>query len=103
MDIKITKTTRFPKDMNKGRRNFKFQIMKHEHDMCKTRFQQNFIARTRKNKKGCDKRMHPKLILNRLKVIRNFTSIYTHWALNSRKFLKKLPTYIWPMFTYVHL
>jgi hypothetical protein len=64
-------------DMNKRWPNLKFQIMKHEHDMWKIRFQQDFIIRTRKNKKGCDKIMYPKLILNRLKVIRNSTPIYT--------------------------
>ncbi len=38
-------------DMNKGWPNLKFQIMKHEHDMWKTRFQQVFIVKTRKIKK----------------------------------------------------
>jgi hypothetical protein len=33
--------------------------------------------------------------------MRNFTSIYTYWAFNSKKFLKKLPTYMWPMCTHV--
>ncbi len=43
----------------------------------------------------------PKLMLNRLKVMKNFISIYTQWAPSSRKFLKKLPIYIWPMFAHV--
>jgi len=30
------------------------------------------------------------LVLNKLKVMGNFTSIYTPWALSSKKFLKKL-------------
>ncbi len=51
MDTKITKTTRFPMDMNNGWPNLKFQIMKHEHDMWKTRFQQDFIIKTRKKER----------------------------------------------------
>jgi hypothetical protein len=43
----------------------------------------------------------PKLMLNRLKVMENFSSIYTHWAPSSRKFLKKLTIYIWPMCVHV--
>jgi hypothetical protein len=31
--------------MNKGRPNFKSQIMKQEHNMCKEKIQQDFIAR----------------------------------------------------------
>jgi len=31
---------------------------------------------------GYDKKLYPKLTLNRLKVMRDFTYIYTHWALN---------------------
>jgi len=35
----------------------------------------------------------------------NSTSIYTYWAPSSKKFIKKLPTYMWPIFAlsaYVH-
>jgi hypothetical protein len=39
--------------------------------------------------------------LNKLKVIKNPTSIYTLWAPSSRKFLKKLPIYMWPMYAHV--
>jgi hypothetical protein len=100
---KTTKITRFPKDMNKGRPNFKSQIMKQKHNMCKIRFQRKFIPKTRKRtKQGCDKGMYPKLVLNILKVMENFAFIYTHWAPNSKKFLKKLPTYMWLKFTHVH-
>jgi hypothetical protein len=89
------KQPRFPKDMNKGKLNFKFQIMKQEHNMGKIKFQQNFIIITRKRtKQGCDKRMYPKLVFNKLKVMGNSTSIYTHWAPNSRKFPKKFSTYM---------
>jgi hypothetical protein len=34
--------------MNKGMLNFKSQIMKQEHNKCKTRFQQNLIIRTKR-------------------------------------------------------
>ncbi len=37
-------------------------------------------------------------MLNILKVMRNYTFICTH----STQFLKKLPTYMWSMFTHVH-
>lgn len=40
--------------------------------------------------------MYPKLMLNKLKVMRNPTSIYIHWAFNLKKFLKKLPIHMWP-------
>jgi hypothetical protein len=55
-----------------------------------------------KTKQGYDKKKYPKLVLNRLKVMGNPTSIYTHLAPSSRKFLKKLPIYMWPMFAHVH-
>jgi hypothetical protein len=32
----------------------------------------------------------------------NFTSTYTNWAFSSKKFLKKLPIYMWPMCAHVH-
>jgi hypothetical protein len=41
-------------------------------------------------------------MLNKLKVMRKSTSIYTPWVPSSRKFLKKLSIYMWPMFTHVH-
>ncbi len=52
-------------------------------------------------KQNYDKDTYPKLVLNKLKVMSDFAFIYTHWALGSRKLLKKLPTYMWPMFTHV--
>jgi hypothetical protein len=45
-------------------------------------------------KQGCEKTTYPKLMLNILKLMRNSTSIYTHWAPNSTMFLKKLPIYM---------
>ncbi len=36
-------------------------------------------------------------MLNRPKVMGNYISIYTTWAPNSRKFLKKLSIYMWLM------
>jgi hypothetical protein len=66
--------------MNKCMFNFKSQIMKQEHNTCKTKFQQNFIVRPKKkqNKVMIKKKMYPKLVLNKLKVMRNSTSIYAH-------------------------
>ncbi len=46
--------------------------------------------------------MYPKLVLNKLKVIGNFISIYSHWAPGSKKFIKKHPTYMWPIFIHVY-
>jgi hypothetical protein len=48
-----------------------------------------------------DKDMFPKLVLNKLKLIWDSTFIYTHYASNSKNFLKKLSTYMWPMFIHV--
>jgi hypothetical protein len=42
-------------------------------------------------------KMYLKLMLNKLKIMGNSTFIYTHWAYSS----KKLPIYMWPMFTHV--
>ncbi len=38
--------------------------------------------------------MYPKLMLNKLNVMGHFTFIYTHSAVNSRKFLKKLSIHV---------
>jgi hypothetical protein len=53
-------------------------------------------------KQGYDKKTYPKLMLNKLKVMGNYTFICTLWAFNSRKFLKKLSIYMWPMCINVH-
>ncbi len=55
----------------------------------------------KKKKQGCDENTYSKLVLKGVKVMWDSTSIYTHWAFNSRKFFKKNSTYIWPMFTHV--
>ncbi len=39
-----------------------------------------------KTKQGYDKKTCPKLMLNKLKVMKNSTSIYTPWAPNSNFF-----------------
>jgi hypothetical protein len=44
-----------------------------------------------------------KLVLNKLKVLGNFTSIYTTWAPNLEKKFKKFLIYMWPMFNHVRL
>ncbi len=41
-------------------------------------------------------------MLNKLKVMKNSTYIYTPWAPSLRKLLKKLPIYMWPMCAHVH-
>jgi len=69
------------------------------HDMNVKGFYYKNMTRIEQNH---DKDTYPKLVLNRLKIIWDSTSIYTNWAPSSRKFLKKFPTYMWPMFTYVH-
>jgi hypothetical protein len=40
-------------------------------------------------------------MLNILKVMGNCIFIYTHWAPNSKKIIKKIPFYMWPMFNHV--
>jgi len=50
---------------------------------------------------GYDKKTYPKLVLNKLNVMKFFTSICTHWAPSPKKFFQKLPIYMWPMFTHV--
>jgi hypothetical protein len=52
-------------------------------------------------KQGHDKKTYPRLVLNKLKVVGNSTFIYNPWALNSKEFFKRLPKYMWPMFTHV--
>jgi len=42
-----------------------------------------------KTSQAYDKRTYPKLVLSRLKVIGNSTSIYTYLTFSSRKFMKK--------------
>jgi hypothetical protein len=57
-----------------------------------TKIHQGFIAK-KKKKQGYDKKTYPKLVLNKLKVVGNSTSIYTPWAPSSRKFFEKFPIY----------
>jgi len=61
-----------------------------KHNTCKTRIQQDFIAK--KKRKGYDNKRHPKLMLNIIKVMGDLTSIYTYWAPSSRKFFNFQPT-----------
>jgi hypothetical protein len=50
--------------------------------MCEIRIQQDFITRKeRKIEQGYEKKTDSKLMLKRLKVMGNSTSIYTYWAL----------------------
>jgi hypothetical protein len=59
------------------------------------------LQEQKRKKQGCDEKTYSKLVLKGLKVMWDSTSIYTHWAFNSKNFFKKLSTYIWPMFTHV--
>ncbi len=54
-----------------------------------------------KTKQGCDKKMYPKLVLNKVKVFEDPTSIYTPWGLNSMKPPWKFHLHVWPMTTHV--
>jgi hypothetical protein len=56
-------------------------------------FKKILIHERKKKEQSYDKRIYPKLVLNRLNIMGNSTSIYTHWTLSS-KFLKKLPTHM---------
>jgi hypothetical protein len=42
-----------------------------------------------KTKESYNKKTYPKLMLNKLQVMKTSTSIYAYWALSSKKFLKK--------------
>jgi hypothetical protein len=48
-----------------------------------------------KTEQNNDKKKYPKLVLNKLKVLKIFAFIYSHWAPSSR------PIYMWLMFTHV--
>jgi hypothetical protein len=48
----------------------------------------------RRNKARLRQENVPKLMLNKLNVKGNSTSIYTYWAPSSKKFKKKFPTYM---------
>ncbi len=50
---------------------------------------------------GETKKKYPKLVLNKLKVIKCPTFIYNVWGPNSRKFSWKLCPHVWPMTTHV--
>ncbi len=60
-----------------------------------------YYKNMKRKEQNHDKDTYLKLMLNRLKVIWDFIFIYTHWAPNLKKLLKKLPTYMWPMFIHV--
>jgi hypothetical protein len=47
-----------------------------------------------KIEQGYDKNMYPKLLLNKLKVMGNSTSIYTPWAPSSKIFFEKFTIYM---------
>jgi hypothetical protein len=51
--------------------------------MCKTKIQRNFIAKNKQNE-IVRKKKYPKLVLNKLKVMGNFTFIYTYQTFSLR-------------------
>jgi hypothetical protein len=48
---------------------------KQEHDMCKTNIQQDFIVK-KETKQSYNKKIYLKLVLNKLKIMKNSTYIY---------------------------
>jgi hypothetical protein len=52
-------------------------------------------------KKNYSVKLCIRLVLNKLNVMKNYIFIYNLWASTSKKFIKKLPIYMWPMFTHV--
>ncbi len=67
--------------------------------------QQDFIARKEQNLNMAMilKKNPPKLVLNKLKVIGNFTLIHTYWAQLKKKTKNMcfMFTHVWPMCTHV--
>jgi hypothetical protein len=60
-----------------------------------------FYYEQNKIKQGCDNKTRSKLTLNILiKEMMNSTYVYTNEAPGSKKFLKKLPIYMWPRCTH---
>jgi hypothetical protein len=106
-----TKTTKFTKFSNQKKKegacwvpNPNGEILKrrrigtwHVWNKNPTRF---YYKKKTKTKQGYAKITYLKLMLNKLKVMGNFTFIY--WALNLRKIFKKLSTYMCPMSTHVY-
>lgn len=43
----------------------------------------------------------PQIGVEKLEIMWDSISIYTHWAPSSKKFFKKLSTFMWPMFIHV--
>jgi ATP adenylyltransferase/5',5'''-P-1,P-4-tetraphosphate phosphorylase II len=102
-NIKTTKIIGFPnQNENKG---CLIPNPNNEIKKTRTRHVQNKNPKRYYCKEGIeydyDKKTYPKLLLNKLKVMGNSTFIYTYMAFSSRKFLKKLLTYMWPMCTHV--
>jgi hypothetical protein len=100
--MKTTKTIRFfNQNKNKGRLSSKSRSWNKKNKNKNTTSVNNILLQ--KKKEQCyDKKTYPKLVLNKLKIVENSTFIYTPWALNSRKFFKKLSIYMWPMCAHVH-
>ncbi len=97
--MKTTKITWFSNpNENKSKLSSKFISW----NKNKTRTNKNPIKFHYKNKQNnVTTRKCSKLVLNKLKAMGNSTFIYTPWELSSKKFIKELPIYKWPMFTHV--
>jgi len=88
--IKTTKITRFSnQNKNNDRPNSKLKSLnkkkKTKTQHVRTRIQQKNYCK-KEIKQNYDKKMYSKLLLNKLKIMGNPTSIYTCWAFSSRKF-----------------
>jgi hypothetical protein len=72
---------------------------KPQEQRLKERFKSNFQIRNKI--RLCDSKTITQVFGVEQRRGGNFTSIYTLWAFNSKKFFKKLLIYMWPMFTHV--
>jgi hypothetical protein len=95
----------FNQNENKGKLSFKSKSWnKKNKNKNTTRVNKNPIGFYCKKlkKQSYDNKTYLKLMLNKLKVMRNSTSTYIPWAPCLRKYFNKLPIYMWPIFTRVH-
>jgi hypothetical protein len=109
MGMKRNKTTRFPnQNKNKSKPNPKSKSQNKNQKKNKNttnvghEFNNILLQKWNKNRIMLWPKEKPKLMLNKLKVVGDYTFIYTPWTPNLKKFSKKLPIYMWPMFTQVH-
>jgi hypothetical protein len=79
MNTKTTKTTRFSdQNDNKGKPSSKSRSWNKKYKNTKRAYKYLQFYYQKKMEQGYDKKTTEKLVLNRLKVMTNFTSICTH-------------------------